>query len=98
VRESVDEDEQMLVKVILRDDTNLKHTQLDIGYVELYFQITAIFGNGKKQFRLRLDSMMLCSLESQSISQLFSHNTLEPGGHCGYSDIQNHVVTATELQ
>jgi hypothetical protein len=85
-RECADGDKQMLVKVILTDDTNLEHTQLDIRHVELYFQVTAIFGNCKKQLRLRLDSMMLCSFESQGISELFSHNTLEPGGHCGYSD------------
>jgi hypothetical protein len=72
--------------VIFTDDTDLEHTQLDMGHVEFYFQITAIFGNGEKQFRLRLDGMMLCSLESQGILKLSSDNTLEPGGHCGYSN------------
>lgn len=64
VKVSMVTNKQTLVKVVLTDDTNLEHAQFDIGHVEFYFQITAIFGNGKKQFRLRLDGIVLCSLES----------------------------------
>jgi hypothetical protein len=66
--------------------TYLEHMQLYSGQVEVHFQITAIFRNGKKQLGLGLDGMMLCSLVSQGISELLNDNTLKTRGHCGYAD------------
>jgi hypothetical protein len=78
--------------------TDLEHMQLDSGYVELDFHVTAILGDGKKQVRFGLDCIMLCRLVDQCIIQILSHDSTKARGHCWYTIRKVPVINSMKWQ